>query len=125
MMDFLQTSQGQEFQDITLLVDGAPVSAHKVIFASLSLLSFLLFHSVESWSRVGSPSRFSLRGNCCLGPGAWCLGLSRDQAQKRVSGCCQTGLGFAVFLKFKDVSQETRMPFRDLARFKVIGGELK
>ena len=76
MMDFLQTSQGQEFQDITLLVDGAPVSAHKVIFASLSLLSFFAvpLNRILVSGRVAlsflTPRKL-LPGAWGLVPGAW------------------------------------------------------
>ena len=53
MMDFLKGPRGQEFQDITLLVDGTPVSAHKVslslsFFAVLLSRIFLIFHSAET-----------------------------------------------------------------------------
>ena len=34
MLDFLQSSRGQDFHDITLIVDGEPVGAHKVRFVS-------------------------------------------------------------------------------------------
>lgn len=30
MLDFLQGARGQDFHDITLIVDGEPVGAHKV-----------------------------------------------------------------------------------------------
>ena len=35
MLDFLQGARGQEFHDITLIVDGEPVGAHKVRFVRI------------------------------------------------------------------------------------------
>ena len=40
MLDFLQGVRGQDFHDITLIVDGEPLGAHKVRFVRIL---------VESW----------------------------------------------------------------------------
>jgi len=35
MLDFLQGARGQDFHDITLIVDGEPIGAHKVRFVRI------------------------------------------------------------------------------------------
>ena len=38
MLDFLQGARGQDFHDITLIVDGEPIGAHKVRYFQYSCL---------------------------------------------------------------------------------------
>lgn len=40
MLDFFQGARGQDFHDITLIVDGEPVGAHKVRVIALVTIIF-------------------------------------------------------------------------------------